>query len=73
MKKQPGKIRYVKFEGDCYINADDISGFLNEIPNNHIKRFLTLQIEAIIFSCSNLVIGMLDKDKKQWNDIMKPN
>lgn len=80
MKKQPNRIRYVRFEGDCYMSAEDVRDLLvDKIPDEMhpylfiIKKHLKSKISHIILSCSNLVNGMTGEDKKHWNKLMNPN
>ena len=72
MKRHPGKTRYVKFEGECFVSASDLSNKLNELGDPHF-RHVAKYLSKVILDCSNLVPGMADKDKQAWSDIMKPN
>ena len=73
MKKHPGRIRYIQFEGDGYMSCDDVKDQIETLPDSLATKWILAWIKDVMLSCSNLVPGMADDKKQEWDKIMKPN
>ena len=71
-KKTPGSVRHVKWDNECYVNANDLVDMF-EKWDYEAAPLLASYFKSIILDCVNLVHGMEGDQKKQWQDIMKPN
>ena len=72
MKKQSGRTRHVQFEGECYVSASDLASRLRDLGDPHFLH-VARYLECIMLDNANIVPGMPDNKKQEWNDIMKPN
>jgi len=77
MNKQQNRIRWVSFEGDCYVSLDDIGQTIMNAKGKYKGRYLIElilnQLRSIRRSWINRVPGMDGEMKKHWTDIMNSN
>lgn len=72
MKKQPGRVRWTRFEGECFVSSTDLSDMLSKVKDP-AASCIAEYLNEITLSCMNAVEGMADDKKQAWQDIMKPN
>ena len=77
MKKYPGRIRWNGFESECWISINDIMRWVDKAGDNGWDaptiKLIKSQLDSILLSYKNHVLGMPDDMKKDWYDIMRPN
>ena len=73
MKKHSGRVRWVKFEGDCYASVEDIIETFEKHNNHPIVTRIIDYFKSLRIDFKNSVRDMPDEMKKDWSDIMKPN
>jgi len=71
-KKVTGRVRHIKWNDECYVNASDIVDMFDKWDNEPSRR-ISKYFNEIILDCSNLVVGMSGRLKQEWNNTMKPN